>query len=173
MNIPVIAFCDTDSPAKHVDIAIPANNKGKQSIGLMYWMLAREVLRLRGTIMRSQPWDVVVDLFFYRDPEEVEREEKESAALHAAQAVDGAASLQQWDETPIAPAMPTVPPAERWADSAPPEPSPDEWAAPAPPVPVVDAGDSWDAPTAPPLQQPAHGWSDAPAPMPNQNTSGW
>ena len=71
VNIPVIAFCNTDAPMSYVDIGIPCNTKGNHSLGLMWWMLAREVLRLRGTISRDMEWEVMPDLFFYRDPEEV------------------------------------------------------------------------------------------------------
>lgn len=45
--------------------------QGHHSVGLMWWMLAREVLRMRGTISREHPWEVMPDLYFYRDPEEV------------------------------------------------------------------------------------------------------
>ncbi|KAJ3332471.1 structural constituent of ribosome [Blyttiomyces sp. JEL0837] len=79
VNIPVIALCDTDAPLQFIDVAIPTNNKGKHAIGLAYWMLAREVLRLRGTIVRTSPWSVMVDMFFYRDPEEAEKEAEVAA----------------------------------------------------------------------------------------------
>ncbi|XP_055140810.1 small ribosomal subunit protein uS2-like [Symphalangus syndactylus] len=74
-----IALCNTDSPLRYVDIAIPCNNKGAHSVGLMWWMLAWEVLCMRGTISREQPWEVMPDFCFYGDPEEIEKEEQAAA----------------------------------------------------------------------------------------------
>jgi len=121
-NIPVIAFCNTDSNLRYVDIAIPCNNKSKDSIGLMWWLLTREVLCMRGTIPRDLPWDIKVDMFIYRDPDEAKKEEQ--AAIEAAPVAAPAAEeyTPDWTETAPAPA------AEDWATPGAPA------VAPAPPA---------------------------------------
>lgn len=76
----------------------------------MWYLLCREVLRLRGTIPRGPTgpsgWDVLPDLFFYRDPEEIEKEAADKAAAAAEAnggnpdaAAAGAANgvAQEWD----------------------------------------------------------------------------
>ena len=68
VNIPVITFCNTDSPLKFVEIAIPCNTKSRHSIGLMWWLLACENLRLCGKIAHDK--GEIKPNLFYRDTEE-------------------------------------------------------------------------------------------------------
>ncbi|KAK8806489.1 hypothetical protein WA588_003056 [Blastocystis sp. NMH] len=97
VNIPTIAFCDTDSPLEYVDCAIPCNTKAKLSIGLMMWFLAREVLRIRGIVARDAEWEACVDLFFARDPKEIEESQK---AAEVAAAVEAGAEAEAEAEAP-------------------------------------------------------------------------
>lgn len=48
-RIPIIAFCDTIDETSNIDFVIPSNNKGKKSIALLYYLLAKEILKNRGT----------------------------------------------------------------------------------------------------------------------------
>jgi len=48
--IPVVALCDANNLTNGVNIVIPGNNKGRSALALMYWLLAREMLRLRGDL---------------------------------------------------------------------------------------------------------------------------
>lgn len=53
MGIPIVAFADTDNRTDYVDLVIPANNKGRKSLALLYWILTRQILRERGLIPRD------------------------------------------------------------------------------------------------------------------------
>jgi len=95
VNIPTIALCDTDSPLEFVDIAIPCNNRSTESISMVMWLLAREVLILRGQLAKDQEWDVIVDLFFYRKLEEIEEEQ---LAVKEAENKEGDGNQKAWDK---------------------------------------------------------------------------
>jgi len=94
VNIPCIALCDTDSPLSYIDVAIPCNNRNTESISMIFWLLAREVLILRGELGKTEEWDVMVDLFFYKKIEDVEEQ-----AIEDKEGGDKAATKEdrKWD----------------------------------------------------------------------------
>lgn len=63
VGIPVIALCDANNDLKYVDLAIPANNKGRRSLALVYWLLTREVVRAKNIITRDDEFLLELDEF--------------------------------------------------------------------------------------------------------------
>jgi len=62
-GVPVIALCDTDNVFSGVDLAIPVNNKGRRALAMLYWLLARQVLRERGELAADGTITATVDDF--------------------------------------------------------------------------------------------------------------
>lgn len=60
-----------------MDVAIPCNNAGALSEFEVdaVW----EILQMCGTISGVHPWEAQSDVYFYRDPEEKEKEEQAAA----------------------------------------------------------------------------------------------
>lgn len=48
IGIPVIGMCDTNNLTTNIDLVIPTNNKGRKALAVVYWLLAREILKERG-----------------------------------------------------------------------------------------------------------------------------
>ena len=47
-SIPIVALCDTNNMTSYIDLVIPTNNKGRKALSMVYYLLTREMLRLRG-----------------------------------------------------------------------------------------------------------------------------
>ena len=63
IKIPVIAMCDSNNLTANVDIVIPGNNKGRRSLALIYWLLSREILRIRGELAADEDLEETIDDF--------------------------------------------------------------------------------------------------------------
>jgi small subunit ribosomal protein S2 len=50
VGIPIVALCSTDNEFSGVDLVIPTNNKGRRALAVIFWLLARQVLRERGDL---------------------------------------------------------------------------------------------------------------------------
>jgi len=63
MGIPVIALCSTDNDFCDVDLVIPTNNKGRRALAVIYWLLARQIMREKGEIPPEGDISLSIDDF--------------------------------------------------------------------------------------------------------------
>lgn len=59
VGVTVIGICDTNTFTKNIDFIIPSNNKGKNALGLVYWILANEVNKIKGAKFTSKLEDFI------------------------------------------------------------------------------------------------------------------
>jgi small subunit ribosomal protein S2 len=59
----VVALCDTNNESNYIDLVVPCNNKGKKSLGLFFYILAREYLKNKGTIKDESEMKIPLEEF--------------------------------------------------------------------------------------------------------------
>ncbi|MFX1389200.1 MAG: 30S ribosomal protein S2 [Promethearchaeota archaeon] len=62
-RIPVVALFDTDDTLTGIDLAIPANNRGKKALGLAFWLLARQIMFELGKISSEEEFPYTLEEF--------------------------------------------------------------------------------------------------------------
>jgi SSU ribosomal protein S2P len=80
VNVPIIALNDTDNITKYLDLIIPVNNRGRRALAYTYYLLAREVLKNRGTIKSYDEFKYTPEDF------EIKIEGKEAKREHSYEA---------------------------------------------------------------------------------------
>jgi small subunit ribosomal protein S2 len=63
IGIPVVGLCDANNETKNVDFIIPANNKGRRSLAVVYWLITRETLKERGDIQEYEEYSTTIEDF--------------------------------------------------------------------------------------------------------------
>lgn len=63
IGIPIVGICDANNETRNVDLIIPANNKGRMALAAIYWILTREILKLRGAIERYEDFTLTIEDF--------------------------------------------------------------------------------------------------------------
>lgn len=72
IRIPVVGLASTNNSLKNVDLIIPINNKGRKSLALVFWLLAREMLKERGDIKNDAEFEEKLPEFEYQIKESEE-----------------------------------------------------------------------------------------------------
>ncbi len=73
-GIPIVALCSTDNEFAGVDLVIPTNNKGRRALAVIFWLLARQILRERGELAADKDPTVTIEDFEAKISKEEEEE---------------------------------------------------------------------------------------------------
>lgn len=63
VGIPVIGLCDTNNQCNNIDLVIPCNNKGRKSLGLFFYLFAKEYMTAKGMIKSEEEMKHNIDEF--------------------------------------------------------------------------------------------------------------
>lgn len=63
VGTPVVSLVDTDNVTNSIDLAIPCNNKGRNSLAMVFWLLTKEILRETGELTPEKDAKLRVELF--------------------------------------------------------------------------------------------------------------
>ncbi|PIY60280.1 30S ribosomal protein S2, partial [Candidatus Woesearchaeota archaeon CG_4_10_14_0_8_um_filter_47_5] len=66
-GVVVIGLCDTNNQSNGMDLVVPCNNKGKKSLGLIYWIVAREYTKNRGLLKEGESFQYAPEDFAEED----------------------------------------------------------------------------------------------------------
>jgi small subunit ribosomal protein S2 len=63
VGIPIVALCSSDNEFAGVELVIPTNNKGRRALAVVFWLLARQVLRERGELAADKDPTATIEDF--------------------------------------------------------------------------------------------------------------
>ena len=63
VGIPIVALCSTDNEFAGVDLVIPTNNKGRRALAVIFWLMARQILRERGELAADKDPTATIEDF--------------------------------------------------------------------------------------------------------------
>ena len=63
VGVPIVALCDTNNQSNNIDLVVPCNNKGKKSVGLVFYLLAREYMQKKGLLAGNEEMPAKIEDF--------------------------------------------------------------------------------------------------------------
>jgi len=70
IKAPIVALCSTDNTTNNIDLVVPINNNGRQSLALAYWVILREILKTKKVIKKDEDFKEEIETFEFKLKEE-------------------------------------------------------------------------------------------------------